>query len=193
MPTGCLVVPAVCLCSVVCWLQGFAPKVARLQRAGILAAAADLSLRPCPHLKLPLGLRLYNVALWFSVADTNTHGCTHVDEHVDSQIHTDSCCSVGCRCCKAETDSTNTIGTALDNAKHDTSLFFLVLKCRTEHTVVKSVNWGLARFNANYWLAAICLISNKNILMSKLVTCSYQLRYALEIFSSNLGNNAICC
>lgn len=119
--TGWLVVPAVCLCSVVCWLQGFAPKVARLQRAGIPAAAADLSLRPCPHLKLPLGLRLYNVALWFSVADTNTHGCTHVDEHVDSQIHTDSCCSAGCRCCKAE--STNT---ALNNVKHDTSLFYSV-------------------------------------------------------------------
>lgn len=65
------------LCSVVFWLQGSAPKVAPFQHVGI-PAAADLSFRPCPHLTLPVGLGLYNVAHWFSVADTNLHGCTHM-------------------------------------------------------------------------------------------------------------------
>ena len=198
MTTGWLVVPAVCLCSVVYWLQGSAPKVAPLQRAGIPAAAADLSLGPCPHLTLPLGLRLYNVALWFSVVYTNTHGCTHVDEHVDSQIHADSCCSVGCHCCEAESDSTNTV--KILNMIHlcfivctIPVLQCLVLKCKTGLRVVKSDNWVHAHFSANYWLAAICLIWNQNILTSKFVTCLYQLRYTLEIFSSNLRNSAICC
>lgn len=70
------------------WFSVFGVQIQKWLYSNKLAfLLLNLSCRPCPHLTLPLGLRLYNVTHWFSVVDTNTHGCSHLHINKCKQTH----------------------------------------------------------------------------------------------------------